>query len=304
MSDKKTLLVLAAGMGSRYGGLKQVDPMGPSGEALLDYSVYDAILAGFDKLVFVIRRDFEDLFRAQVGAKYESRVEVAYAFQQLDMVPAGFSLPEGREKPWGTTHAIWCARDAVAEPFAAINADDYYGRNAYAQMAEFLSGPPAAGKPAFAMMGYRLGNTLSDHGGVTRGVCRVDPAGLLIGIEELSGLEHTGAGIECPAPEGGVRHFTGTEPVSMNFWGFTPAVFSILEEQLSAFFAEKGNELKSECFIPVSVGDMVAAGKATCAVIPTDSSWFGVTYREDKPLVQAAIRQRTEAGEYPAPLWG
>lgn len=311
--DKPALLVLAAGMGSRYGGLKQLDPMGPAGETLLDYSVFDALRAGFGKVVFVIRKDFAPEFRARIGARYETRVEVAYAFQELDRLPAGFTVPAGREKPWGTTHAIWCAREALNGPFAAVNADDFYGAEAYGKMVGFLRDAPAgaagaagvagAAAPTFAMMGYRLGGTLSEHGTVARAVCVVGGGGYLERIEELLALEKTAAGARQQAADGTVREFTGAEPVSMNFWGFTPAVFPLLESRLSAFLRAGGGSPKAECYIPVAVGELVAGGQARVRVLPTDSVWFGVTYRDDKPRVTELLGQLVGAGQYPAPLW-
>ena len=297
-----TLLILAAGMGSRYGGLKQIDPMGPSGETILDYSVFDALRAGFGRVVFVIRPDFEDAFRDRVIARFAGRIPTAVAFQTLDRLPAGFAPPPGREKPWGTTHAVLCARDVVAEPFAMINADDFYGRDAFAVLARRLAaqGPDST---AYSMVGYTLRNTLSAHGSVTRGVCRTDARGFLADIRELSGVRHTASGVECAGPDGPVA-LTGDEPVSMNCWGFTPAIFAQLDHVFRDFLARHGGEPKSECFIPTTVGDLVAAGRATCEVLPTTATWFGATYAEDKAAVQASIAALVAAGDYPASLWG
>ncbi|MFM9058687.1 MAG: NDP-sugar synthase [Planctomycetaceae bacterium] len=296
-----TLLVLAAGMGSRYGGLKQIDPMGPAGETILDYSVFDAIRAGFVNVVFVIPPDFEHAFRERVIARFAARIPVGVAFQTLDRLPAGFAPPPGREKPWGTTHAVLCARDAVAEPFAMINADDFYGRDSFAVLARRLAGQ-AGDSTAYSMVGFTLANTLSEHGTVTRGVCRTDARGFLADIQELSGVRRTAGGVECAGPDGPVR-LTGEEPVSMNFWGFTPAIFAQLDAEFRGFLARHGAEPKGECYIPTTVGDLVKAGRATCEVLRTTAAWFGATYAEDKPAVQASIAALVEAGEYPANLW-
>ncbi|MFM7108493.1 MAG: NDP-sugar synthase [Planctomycetaceae bacterium] len=297
-----TLLVLAAGMGSRYGGLKQIDPMGPSGETILDYSVYDALRAGFAKVVFVIWPDFEQAFRDRVVARFADRIPVGLAHQTLDRLPDGFAPPPGRDKPWGTTHAVLCARDAVAEPFAMINADDFYGRDSFAVLARRL-GSQAVDSTAYSMVGFTLKNTLSEHGTVTRGVCRTDARGFLADIQELSGVRRSSDGVECAGPAGTVR-LTGDEPVSMNFWGFTPAIFPQLDAEFRGFLARHGSEPKSECYIPTTVGDLVKAGRATCEVLRTTSSWFGATYAEDKAAVQASIAALVRAGEYPASLWG
>lgn len=298
---KQTLLVLAAGMGSRYGGLKQVDPMGPSGETLLDYSVFDALRAGFDRVVFIIRRDIEEEFRNRVGARYKGNVPVDYVFQQLDILPRGFSVPPDRKKPWGTAHAVWCAREALAEPFAAINADDFYGRETYQVVGRFLR----AAKPEkanFAMAGYRLDHTLSEHGSVARGVCKVDAKGQLITISECTGIERVGSEILQKEADGSVREFRGDEPVSMNFWGLTPAVFPLIEGRLVAFLSTNSSDPKAECYIPVAIGEMIALGQATLNVLPTDAEWFGVTYREDKPQVMQALKRLHAEGVYPTPL--
>jgi hypothetical protein len=299
---KPTLLILAAGMGSRYGGLKQLDPMGPAGETILDYSVFDALRAGFDRVVFVIRRDFEREFRERIVARFDRHVDVALAFQSLAALPAGFAVPPGREKPWGTTHAILCAREAVAAPFAAINADDFYGRDAFAILGRRLAESPAD-STAYCMVGFTLANTLSEHGSVARGVCRTDARGFLADIRELKQISRTADGVENVA-DGAVEQLTGREPVSMNMWGFTPRVFPQLEESFRQFLAVHAAEPKSECYIPLTVGDLVKAGQATCEVLPTASRWFGVTYVEDRPIVQASIAQLVAAGEYPPRLWG
>jgi hypothetical protein len=297
-----TLLVLAAGMGSRYGGLKQLDAMGPAGETLLDYSLFDALRGGFDRVVFVIRRAFEADFRERVGRRYENQVDIAYVFQELTALPAAFAVPD-REKPLGTGHAIWCARDEVHAPFAAINADDFYGASAYAQLHRFFAQPAKAGRCAdFAMVGYRLGNTLSEHGSVARGVCEVDAEGFLTGVRECTGLERSGSGARRTKPDGSEEPFTGEETVSMNFWGFTPAVFPLLETGLSRFLRESSGNPKAEFYIPEAVAGMIRADEARVRVLRSASDWFGVTFREDKPRVSGALRALIAAGNYPADL--
>lgn len=289
-------------MGSRYGGLKQIDPMGPAGETLLDYSVFDALRAGFGRVVFVIRPDFEQAFRDRVLARFAGRIETALAFQTLDMLPTGFVVPPGREKPWGTTHAILCARQAVAEPFAMINADDFYGRDSFAVLGRRLA-DIAVTSADYLMVGFTLAGTLSDHGTVARGVCRTDHRGFLADIQELTGVGRVaGGGIRGQGPDGPVE-LTGREPVSMNMWGFTPRVFPQLDDDFRSFLRDRGGEAKSECYIPTSVGSLVRIGVATCEVLPTSSTWFGATYAEDKQAVQESLRRLVAAGEYPADLW-
>lgn len=290
-------------MGSRYGGLKQIDPMGPSGETILDYSVFDALRAGFGSVVFIIRPDFEEAFRTGVSAKFADRIDVAYAFQTLDRLPAGHTIPEGREKPWGTTHAILCARDQIHGNFAVINADDFYGRDSYGVLAGYLSGVDPSGTD-FGMVGFTLRNTLSDHGSVARGVCATDGAGFLTDIDEMTKIERVGAAARNTRDDGRTVELTGDEPVSMNMWGFTPRILDDLERIFVEFLTASGNEPKSECFIPLSVGQLIGEHRATCRVLRTDSSWFGVTYQEDKPVVQASIAALVARGEYPAHLWG
>lgn len=305
-----TLLVLAAGMGSRYGGLKQLDPVGPSGETVLDYAVFDALRAGFGRVVFIIRRDFEAVFRTQIGAKYAGRIQVDYVFQSLDALPAGFTPPPDREKPWGTGHAVWCAREAVREPFAVINADDFYGADSFRQLGDFLTSPAAAPRgfdpmsghrtprtvaAQFAMVGFRLANTLSEHGSVSRGVCTTDAEGRLQAIVEQTGI--------TPAAVGAGKKYSGEEIVSMNCWGFTPALFAGLDAQLRTFLAERGREAKSEFYLPAAVSTMIGFGTADVKVLPTSATWFGVTYREDRPRTVAALAELVEAGHYPSKLF-
>jgi len=294
---KTTLLILAAGMGSRYGGLKQLDPMGPSGQTMLDYAVQDAARAGFSKVVFVIRRDFEAAFRRQVGGRYADQVEVAYAFQAIDDLPEGFRAPEGRVKPWGTAHAVRAARAVVAEPFAVINADDFYGRAAYEEMAGHLSGLEDLGRLDLSMVGYRLDRTLSPHGSVNRGICRLN-GDRLQSVREYTDIRLDPDGIlRGEPPSGGRERLEPEATVSMNFWGFTPALFQDLEAGFIRFLEARGGEAKSEYYIPAVVDDLISKGRE-CRVLPTESPWFGVTYPEDKPRVVECIRRLTEAGDY------
>ena len=300
---KPTLVVLAAGMGSRYGGLKQVDPVGPSGEAILDYSVFDAERGGFGKVVFVIRKDFEAEFREKVGRKYEGLVAVDYCYQDLNDLPAPFALPDGRTKPWGTAHATRAARAVVREPFAVINADDFYGRDAMAKLGAALSQLREGDeKLHFLMVGYRLDLTLSANGSVARGICDVSPDGFLKGVTEMTKLVRAGDVAENREDESNPVKVPLDARVSMNCWGFTPRLFDELETRFAKFLAAHGTEMKSEWYIPFVVDELIREGKADCRVLPTDSSWFGVTYREDKPFVVDSIRKLVEAGEYPANL--
>jgi UTP-glucose-1-phosphate uridylyltransferase len=276
--------------------------MGPSGETILDYSVFDAIRAGFGKVVFIIRPDFEKDFRERIGSKFSNKIDVDYAFQTIDKLPQGFSVPAGREKPWGTTHAILCARDVVKTPFAVINADDFYGRDSYAVLGKKLS-TNANNETRYNMVGFTLKNTLSDHGTVARGVCRQNDQGFLTDIQELLKIAKTDSGAQNVADDGTVTKLNGDEPVSMNMWGFTPSIFPQLETLFKKFLTEKGSELKSECYIPLSLGEIVKNGDGDCAVLRTSSSWFGVTYREDKPIVQASIQKLVNEGSYPSNLW-
>jgi NDP-sugar pyrophosphorylase family protein len=298
---KPTLLILAAGMGSRYGGLKQVEPVGPNGEAIIDYSIYDAIRAGFGKVVFVIRESFADAFREKFGPKLEGKIEVDYVYQELDNLPKEFSLPEGREKPWGTAHAILVTKNLINEPFCALNADDFYGFNAYKVMAEYLS--QSSDATEYSMVGYKLHNTLSDYGSVSRGVCDVDENNLLQKIVETTKILKREDKIISVEPDGTEKQLTGNESVSMNIWGFKPSIFNSLEEKFSAFLKNHINEPKSEIFIPSVVFDMIQEEKASVKVLEADSPWFGVTYKEDKPRVVAKINQLIDAGEYPEKLF-
>ncbi|MGE9297240.1 MAG: nucleotidyltransferase family protein [Puniceicoccales bacterium] len=287
-----TLLVLAAGMGSRYGGLKQIDPMGPNGETILDYSVRDAQAAGFTKVVFVIRRDFAGLFKEAVGDRYADQLTVEYAFQELEDLPDGFQVPADRVKPWGTAHAIRAARGVINEPFIAINADDYYGPDAYQQIAGHLKSIDPADGGAIAMVGYPVRNTLSPHGTVSRGVCQTAD-GLLKGVEEHTGITSGAHGkITGQNLVGETVGIDGDALVSMNFWAFTPAFFPLLEAHFTNFLRERGEAPKAECYSPSVVDELIQSGKARCPVLATSGEWFGVTYPEDKPLVQERLRQR------------
>lgn len=297
--SKPTLLILAAGMGSRYGGLKQIDAVGPGGETIIDYSIYDAIRAGFGKLVFVIRRDIEQQFKEVVGTRFEKRIAVEYVFQELDALPAGYSVPAGRTKPWGTTHAILMAAAAIREQFAVINADDFYGAQSYRLLAQQLQTDALD----YTMVGFILRNTLSDYGSVARGVCSVDSGDFLQNVVELTKIERAGAGAKDTSMAGQFTRLSGDETVSMNMWGFTPHVFDQLKEHFQRFLESNGSEAKSECYIPSTVNDLVMTGRARVKVLRTSDSWFGVTYREDRPRVVDSIRQMISRGDYPERLW-
>jgi hypothetical protein len=295
-----TLIIMAAGMGSRYGGLKQIDPVGPSGEIVLDYSVYDALEAGFGKVVFVIRKDIEDEFKKAVAGKYEGRIEVEYAIQELGDIPDGYRVPADRKKPWGTGHAIRACRDAVSEPFAVINADDFYGRESF----ELLCGALAEADPestASCMVGFKIMNTLSPNGPVTRGVCR-EENGFLQHIAEREKIERADGTVRCLV-DGEWKRLSGEETVSMNMWGFTPWLFGELESRLEAFLRERGAEPKSEFLIPTIVDELIRERKTSVRVLHSSEQWYGVTYPEDKPTVQRGILELVDAGRYPASLW-
>ncbi len=298
-----TLVVLAAGMGSRYGGLKQLDPVGPHGEVILDYSVYDAIQAGFTKVVFVIRRDFEELFREKIVSRYEQRIEIVCCYQDLADLPAGYAVPEGRAKPWGTAHATRAARAAISGPFAVINADDFYGRDAFVRLAEYLRTASEGAPLACAMVGFRLENTLSDFGSVARGVCCVDPAGQLKGVVEMTKLVKTPTCAENREDPNCPESVPFDARVSMNFWGFTPQFMAELEKRFPLWLKAHGAEVKSEWYLPFVVDEMIHDGTAVCQVLPTNSRWFGVTYHEDKAFVVQQIGQLVHEGVYPQELF-
>ena len=292
-------------MGSRYGGLKQLDGMGPAGEVVLDYSVFDAIRAGFGKVVFVIRRDFEEQFRTQVGRRFESEIKVEYAFQDLNDLPPGFAVPAGRSKPWGTAHAVLAAESVVHEPFLMINADDFYGRDAFAKIAADLRQPrPDDGMSHYSMVGFYLKNTLSEHGSVARGVCTRDASGMLSSVTEMTKIFKTPGGAENRENAEAPVKLTGEEVVSMNFFGFTPDIFGHLRAAFAQFLHDTGPDEKSECYVPKEVDALIKAGQADVRVLESSGKWFGVTYPEDKVEVVAAIKALTDAGEYPSPLWG
>lgn len=297
-----TLLILAAGMGNRYGSLKQLDAMGPNGETVLDYSVYDAIRAGFSKVVFVIRKDFASIFQATIGNKFEEHIEVDYAFQELSDIPVGFSMPKNRKTPWGTAHAVRAARKLIHTPFAVINADDFYGRDAFIKIAEYFNQSQDAPELRTCMIGYQLANTLSHYGSVNRGLCKIYN-GILQTVEE-----HTDIAADASSTIFGSnlkKVPIAIEPdvtVSMNFWGFTPAIFASIEALFCEFLEHQIQTSQAECYIPSIVDSLIRSGQTECAVIKTSGTWFGVTYPKDKPLVQASIEQLVATGEYPSPL--
>lgn len=296
---KPTLLVLAAGIGSRYGGLKQIDPVGPGGETIIDYSVYDAMRAGFGRLVFVIRRDIERPFKEMIGRRFEQRLPVDYVYQELDRLPAGFKAPAGRVKPWGTGHAVLMGAEAIQAPFAVINGDDFYGRRSYRVLAEHLR----SGGDEAAMVSFVLGNTLSEHGSVARGVCETTPDSLLKSVVERTQIHRDEQGIRYTDAQGQAHRLTGQEPVSLNMWGFQPSFFPLLAEEFRLFLEGHGREEKAEFFIPTVVNNLVHSGKLRLRVLRTPDHWFGVTYREDRPVVVGSIQQLIGAGDYPARLW-
>lgn len=297
---KPTLVILAAGMGSRYGGLKQLDEVGPNGEAIIDYSLYDAIRAGFGKVVFVIRTDFATEFKARFEPKLKGLIEVEYVYQSLDKIPAGSVLNPEREKPWGTSHATMMAEEVVNEPMAVINADDFYGTKAYQVMEEFLTS--STDEYEYSMVGYNVANTLSEFGTVSRGVCNTNEEGNLTTIVERTKIKRDEDGIFFYEEDKRFRLEEET-PVSMNFWGLKPNVFKFLNEGFKEFLEQHGNELKSEYFIPLLINDNIIRGVIKTKVIQCDSPWFGVTYKEDKPFVQQRIKELIESGAYPENLW-
>jgi len=298
---KPTLLILAAGMGSRFGGLKQVEPVGPNGEAIIDYSIYDAIKAGFGKVVFIIRESFADAFKENFDAKLKGKIEVEYVYQELDMLPEGFKLPEGREKPWGTAHAILVAKNVINEPFCALNADDFYGFNAYKAMAKFLT--ESENSMEYSMVGYKLNDTLSEFGSVSRGICGEDKNNNLVKIVETLKIIKRGNEIISIENDGSETLLTGNEIASMNNWGFKPSVFEQLEKRFSQFLKTEIDKPKSEMYIPSVVFDLIDDKVATVKVLEANSPWFGVTYKEDKPFVIEKINVLIANNEYPEKLW-
>ncbi len=299
-----TLVILAAGMGSRYGGLKQLDPMTEKGEFILDFSVFDAKRAGFDKVVFIIKKEMEELFRETVGNRISKQIEVSYAYQALDALPEGFAIPEGRVKPWGTGHALLCAKDAVGDdPFMVINADDFYGKESYEAIAGFLKNADPK-KNSFCMAGYILKNTLTENGSVSRGVCEVDEQGLLTKITERTKIYRDEQGKVVYEEEGICYPTDENGYCSMNCWGFTSGMFAFLEEGFTAFLKnEKGDPLKKEFYIPFCVDDAMKAGSCTVSVLPTPAKWYGVTYPQDKEYVVSSIKNLIETGAYPNGLF-
>jgi len=297
------LVVLAAGIGSRYGGLKQMDPMGPAGEFIIDYSVFDAIRAGFDEVTFVISRPVEKDFKAVIAARLEHRIRTQYVLQELTTeMPAGFRVPHDRTKPWGTGHAVLVCRHAVRTPFAVINADDFYGRESFARLAGFLN-RRSIDETRYSMVGFVLHNTVSEHGHVARGICDVDSKGFLRNVVERTRIEKTPTGARFATGDDSWQALTGNELVSMNMWGFTPSIFGFLADEFPRFLASAANQPKAEFFMPALVDTLIRQGKATTEVLETPDSWFGVTYTEDKPVVVRKIRSLVEAGVYPSKLW-
>ena len=300
---KPTLFVLAAGMGSRYGGLKQLDGLGPHGETIMDYSIYDAIHSGFGKIVFVIRKDFEQDFREKILSKYEGHIPVEVVFQSINDLPEGYTCPADRTKPWGTNHAVLMGKDAIKEPFAVINADDFYGRNAFEVMAKELSRERDR-KGDYCMVGFRVGNTMTENGSVARGVCTTSPEGLLTDVVERTAIsydpEHR---IVFTDENGVVQTLESTTPVSMNLWGFTPDYFDYSEREFKEFLDRDINTPKAEFFIPLCIDTLIKNGEATVKVLDTDSKWFGVTYSADRPGVVEKFAQLHADGTYPERLF-
>lgn len=299
------LVVMAAGIGSRYGGLKQIDPVGPSGEIIIDYSIYDALRAGFDKVIFIIRRDIEEVFREKVGRVIEKQIDTAYVFQELSDVPDRFVLPAERKKPWGTGHALLSASEAVTAPCAVINADDFYGAGSFRVLADHLqSTDDDGGVYNYGMVGFILGNTLTEHGHVARGVCSVADDGSLMNVVERTRIEKDGPGARFSEDNG--QTWQAIDPksiVSMNMWGFTPSIMAELEERFPKFLEVNIEKSGAEYFIPTVVNELLAENRAVVKVLPTDEKWLGVTYQEDRPAVQAAIGQKVRDGIYPENLW-
>lgn len=302
---KPTLLLLAAGMGSRYGGLKQLDGLGPNGETIMDYSIYDAIQAGFGKIVFVIRKDFEDQFREKVLSKYEGHIPAELVFQGLDSLPEGYSVPEGRSKPWGTNHAVMMAKDVINEPFCVINCDDFYNRDSFKVIGKFLADLPEGSKNRYAMVGFRVGNTLSDNGTVARGICSKDKDENLTTVVERTEIERHGSDVQYKDENGNWISVPDNTPVSMNVWGFTPDYFEYSEISFKNFLSDPKNMVnpKAEFFIPLLVNQLINDGTATVRVLDTTSKWFGVTYAADRPDVVSRIQKLIDEGVYPAKLF-
>lgn len=302
---KPTLLLLAAGMGSRYGGLKQLDGLGPNGETIMDYSIYDAIQAGFGKIVFVVRKDFEEQFRTQVLSKYEGHIPTELVFQSIDNIPEGFSVPEGREKPWGTNHAVLMAKNVINEPFCVINCDDFYSRDCFKVIGNFLANLPEGAKNQYAMVGFRVGNTLSENGTVSRGICTTNAEKHLVDVVERTKIERRDGKVQYIGDEGEWVVTDDNTPVSMNVWGFTPDYFEYSEAYFKEFLSDKKNieNKKSEYFIPLMVNKLINDGTASVEVLDTTSSWFGVTYPEDRESVVTKIQSLVDESVYPSKLF-
>lgn len=301
-----TLVILAAGMGSRYGGLKQIDPVDDEGNKIIDFSIYDAIRAGFTKVVFIIKRENEADFRACIGDAVSKKVKVEYVFQELSKVPADVKISEDRVKPLGTAHAILCCKGVVNEPFAVINSDDYYGVSAYKSLYDFLVSDTKSDKYPFCMVGYELKNTLTENGYVSRGCCQMDKDGYLETIDERTNIIKTAEGASYSRDDGKTYiPMSADSLVSMNMWGFTPDIFGELEKSMDRFFKETmpANPLKAECYLPMEVGSMIKDGIATVKVLSSQDKWFGVTYKEDKPFVMESVKALKDAGVYPEKLW-
>ena len=298
-----TLVFMAAGFGTRFGGgVKQIEPVGPNGEVLMDYAVHDALRAGFDRVVFIIRRDIEKEFRSGVGRRTEARCAVEYVYQELTDLPAGFSCPAERKKPWGTGQAVLACRNVIDGPFCVLNADDYYGTEAFRQIYDYISARPKnAGELDLCMAGYVLGNTLSESGGVTRGICRVGASGRLEGIYETKGIVVEN-GAPCVPTEDGMRRLDPATPVSMNIWGMPAAFIDYLAEGFGPFLREHAGDPKAEYLVPIVVGEMIRAGRGSVQVLPTSDRWFGMTYAQDKLLTQRRIAERIAEGIYPEKL--
>ncbi len=308
MAKKPVLVVMAAGMGSRYGGLKQIDPVGSHGEAILDYSLYDAHEAGFETVVIIIKKAIEKDFMETVGKRLEKcPMEIRYAYQELDMVPAGFQIPETRTKPWGTSHAVLCAKEAIGDaPFAVLNADDYYGKSAFKTIYDYLVNAQDGEKYDYCMVGYQLGNTVTEHGSVSRGVCNTNEAGYLTNIVERTRIEKYPGGIHFTEDDGATwQDLSADTPVSMNLWGYTPSFLREIQERFPEFL-EKEVPLKpekAEMYLPMTVDQLLKEGKTTVKVLHTQDKWHGVTYAADKPKVVAALQEMTAQGRYPDGLW-
>lgn len=300
---KITLVIMAAGLGSRYGGIKQLEPVGPGGEIIMDYSIYDAMEAGFNKIVFIIRKDLEEDFKEVIGNRISKMIEVEYVFQELNNIPEGFTVPAERSKPWGTGQAVLSCLDAVKEPFAVINADDYYGKEAFVKVYDYLSAIQAENSNDYCMAGFILGNTLSENGTVTRGVCQVDDNGLLVDIVETREIERKGDHAVAKDGNGEEIHLDLNCAVSMNMWGFTPGLLKELKTGFVNFLKEHGSELKTEYLLPEEVGRLVKEGKAAVQVLKSQDRWFGVTYKEDKQMVVESFRTLIKQGVYPEKLF-